>query len=147
MAGELRVDSNELEWEDYVCYREGLPFSGVAFELRPNGALWSEQTYAGGLLDGISRDYHEHGGLDSETVYKLGIANGPSRAFYPSGKPKYERLIELGIVVRAREYDENGAVVKDQTLQPSDSNYRLLEAARAREPQRIRQIQARLGPK
>lgn len=147
MADVPRVDANALDWDDYVCYYEGQPFSGVAFELRPSGSLWSEQTFANGLLEGVSRDYHEHGGLDSETVYKMGIANGPSRAFYATGRPKYERLIELGICVRSREYDESGTLVKDQILRPEDSNYRLLEAARAREPKRVEQIMAKLGPK
>jgi len=147
MADALRVDSNELEWDDYVCYYEGQPFTGVAFELRPSGSVWSEQTFSNGLLDGVSRDYHENGRLDSETVYKLGIANGPSRALYASGSPRHERLIELGICVRSREYDESGNVVKDQMLRPEDSNYRLLEAARTREPRRVEQIMAKLGPK
>jgi antitoxin component YwqK of YwqJK toxin-antitoxin module len=143
----LRVDAGELEWEDYVTYYQGKPFSGVAVELRPNGSVWSEETYLNGLLDGVSRDYHENGSLDSETVYKQGIANGPSRAFYASGQPKYERMIELGICVRSREYDEQGRLIKEEELQPQHPNYRLLQRARESEGKRVEQIQAKLGAK
>ena len=142
-----RIDAEELEWEDYISYFEGDPFTGVAIERRPDGSLWSEQTYAMGVLDGISRDFHENGALDSETMFKLGIANGTSRAFYPSGKPKFEKNIELGYCLSSREYDESGTLVKEQALQQGDENYRLLEAARAREPQRVEQIKTKVRPK
>ena len=56
----LRINVNDLD-EDYteggslLLTWEGKPFTGIAYEMSTQGALWSEQSYEEGILSGQSR--------------------------------------------------------------------------------------------
>ena len=143
--GTLRVNADLLEFDDYVVYYEGKPFSGVAVEKRPNGELWSEVTYRFGVEDGPAKEWFENGKLRSVSNAKLGVTDGLSQEWFDNGVLKCEKQIELGYCTRSREWDESGNLIKEFKLTPGNSNYALLTSARSQEPKRVQKIIERLG--
>ena len=118
----MRVNVNELDDEytpagSLVMLWEGEPFTGVAFELSPQGTLWSEQTYVEGTLDGISRDWYPNGQLRSHTEYKWNRIHGREQGWYENGQLKCNVIYELGTVIRKREWDERGNITKDYQIE------------------------------
>ncbi|HET6251366.1 MAG TPA: hypothetical protein VFE47_27020 [Tepidisphaeraceae bacterium] len=127
-----RVELKELLDEADGTYSfRGRPFSGVAFDLLPSGSLWSEITFVEGHQEGLARTWYENGQLKSEGIFLGATLHGPSKEWFASGRLKNMSLCEFGICVEGREWDEDGKLVKDFHLDPSDYNYAALLEQRA----------------
>lgn len=141
-----RVPVGDLDFgDDYVVYEKGKPFTGVAYDTRPNGSLWSEVTYGCGLRHGVSRSWHDNGQLMSQDHYKLARADGLSEEWHHNGRHKLRRLYELANIVEEQEWDEAGKLIRDYHIDPGSDEYRRLERDRAQEPQRVQHIYETYG--
>ncbi len=127
-----RVDYEELDTRDGVAYYwRGQPFTGVGYEMRPGGQLWSEIEYVGGKQQGTSREWYPSGRLQYETTYYNGVGYGPDREWDEAGRLRREAFIEYGFRVREKKWDEAGRLILDYEVGPDHPNYSLLQNYRA----------------
>lgn len=127
-----RVDMEELDSEDGITYRwRGELFTGVGYELRPNGQLWDEIEYVEGKKQGLSRDWYPSGQLKAETACYNGANFGPHREWDEAGQLRREMMIEYGFRTREKQWDEAGHLTLDYIMPPDHSNYALLQKYRA----------------
>ena len=131
----LRINSDDLE-EEYtdggsrLLVFNGEPFTGIAYEMSPQGSLWSEQSYEEGVLSGPSMDWYPSGQLRAQTDYKWNRVHGRNREWFENGQLKSDAVAELGIVVRKQEWDEQGKLTNDYHIESDTWSSNLLEAER-----------------
>lgn len=140
MHSELRINADALDYEDGVTFHEKRPFTGTAFDLRPNGALWSEEAYELGLKHGPSRDWFESGALKSEDNYKFGLPDGFHREWYENGRMKSESLFSLGIRLEFRSWDETGRLTTEDKIDPTGKEAQEVRRKEENEPNRVEQL-------
>jgi antitoxin component YwqK of YwqJK toxin-antitoxin module len=131
--------------DDYALYDEGKPFTGVSYENRPDGSLWSEMTYVRGLQHGPSRTLYPNGQVQTEMQYKMAYADGWAEEWYPDGALKRRTLYELAVPVREQEFNRKGELIREVAIDPSSEAYRRLEVARRNEDARLDRIYATFG--
>jgi antitoxin component YwqK of YwqJK toxin-antitoxin module len=131
--------------DDYAFYHEGEPFTGISYDTRPDGSLWSEITYVRGLKHGPSRTLYPNGQVKTQTHYKLAYAHGWKEEWYPDGRIKRRTLYELAVPVATQEYDEKGNLIRETRIDPESDEYRRLEQARKDEDKRLERIYAKYG--
>lgn len=127
-----RVEGDDLEWEGQLQTWNGKPFTGVELWRFPNGALESETTYKDGLVDGLSRTWDEHGQLRSQFTCRLGAMHGNCKKWHANGQLAEDGNYEWGVRLDEKEYNEQGGLVSEFTIDPSDpdSQYPILEKFR-----------------
>lgn len=124
----MRININELE-EGYtdagslILMCEGVPFSGIAYEISPQGTLWCEQIYNDGTLNGLSQDWHLNGQLKSQTEYKWNRVHGRDQGWYENGRPEYDSYYELGIMLREHRWNEAGVLQKSYRVEDNPKRY------------------------
>jgi antitoxin component YwqK of YwqJK toxin-antitoxin module len=128
----LRVDYDELEGnEDHtLTMYDGKFFTGIAYELWPNGQLRDEVSFVDGAKDGISRSWSESGNLVSENSFFMNRVHGFLREWYESGQLKSEQKAELGIFLSHREWLEDGELVREEVLKEGAPDMNHLRALR-----------------
>lgn len=121
---DLSSDSNLLTYK-------GEPFTGIAYELGPNGELVSEVSYVEGQKSGLSKDWSSRGHLLREQSYIFDSLHGLSREWHDDESPKRESHYELGICTREREWRQNGELVRDFVLGEENPQFVTLQKLRA----------------
>jgi antitoxin component YwqK of YwqJK toxin-antitoxin module len=109
----------------------GQPFTGVAVEVHPNGAVLSETEFADGFPFGMERSWYPTGVLSEELRTERGAYEGPLRRWSEDGVLVEEREYERGIVVRSRRYRSDGTLEVETELGPDESDYAILLQRRA----------------
>lgn len=140
-----RIDIEDIDFDDYVYYYEGKPYTGVAYELDGDGELRSELTFFCGLPEGRWCDYYENGNLCGEDFYKLGLSHGQNREWHPDGTLKKEKWFEYGICTSAKEWDADGNLITDFKIDPGCDEYKQLEKRRLTVEEDTKSILAKLG--
>lgn len=140
-----RIDIEDIDFDDYVYYYEGKPYTGVAYELDDEGRLRSELTFFCGLPDGRWCDYYENGNLSGEDFYKLGQSHGQTREWYPDGTIKKEKVFEFGICTIKKKWNPDGTLIESFKIDPSCDDYIQLEKRRLTVEEDINSILKRLG--
>jgi antitoxin component YwqK of YwqJK toxin-antitoxin module len=140
-----RIDIEDIDFDDYIYYYEGKPYTGHAFELDDDGKLRSELTFFCGLPDGRWCDYYQNGNLSGEDYYKLGQSHGQNREWFPDGALKSEKVFEYGICTIEKQWDADGNLIEDFKIDPSCDDYVQLEKRRLTEKEDTNSILNRLG--
>lgn len=122
-----RVSYNEQEGLD--CHA-GVPFTGVAYSLHPDGGLASEEEFRDGLPWGTAREWSRSGGLLSESEWLRGVIHGAEREWDEAGRLRAEIVCEYGVVLRQRAWDEQGALTEDYEIEETSSDFELLQRFR-----------------
>ncbi len=128
-----RVEYGELDTSDGDTYywREQL-FTGIAYELRRDGQLWTETGFLNGQYHGPSRTWYPSGQLQEETTSYNGLVYGPKREWDEAGQLRREALMEYGVRVREKKWDEAGRLMEEYEIAPDDPHYSWLQEAHAR---------------
>lgn len=130
----LRVNSDDLEI-DYgdgdVYLWQGKPFTGLAYEMHPDGSLWSEVEYVAGREHGLARDWFPSGQLQGETSYYRGKYFGPDREWDAQGQLRSEIVYEYSYPLRERTWDAAGRLMSNKHLEQDPVKYCRLEENRA----------------
>ena len=124
-----RVDWNDLDFDEHHrAFLDGVPFTGVAVEMYPSGALWTESPMVDGLIEGSSREWYEDGQIESDEVHHRGALRYV-RTWHRNGQLKEEATVEDTIALTRKVWDEHGRLLLDYTLpdDPEDANRRVLE--------------------
>lgn len=87
-------------------------------------------TFVDGHVEGISRSWYQSGQLENELNYLGEGLHGICRWWYPTGRLKAEGLYEYAIRLHERRYDENGVLMEEKLLDPTDSSHGFLELKR-----------------
>lgn len=132
-----RVELDELEYEGYYTY-EGIPFTGVAYELYDDGQIMSETAMTGGVEDGLQVEYYENGQIKSKLTKHNDWIHGYVTEWYEDGKIKMKSLIEYGIVVWQQQFDEGGQMDYVFEMDTSSEQYEKLKAFREKKNWKIR---------
>ena len=139
------TDDDLVLGDDYALYHDGQPFTGISYDTRPDGSLWSETAYTRGWRNGPSRTLYPDGRVKSQSHYKMALAHGWKEEFYPDGRPRSRTLNELGVRVQEQEFDRDGNLIREWTIAPDSKEYRRLEANRRNEEQRLERIYRQYG--
>jgi antitoxin component YwqK of YwqJK toxin-antitoxin module len=130
---EVRLFDLEPDSFERFTYR-GTLFTGKAYEYGSHGNVVAEIMIRDGMQNGVSREYYDSGVTKCQEVFRNGVLHGEAREWYESGRTKTVGSYEYGICTALREYDEEGALVRDYKLTEGDAQYDLLELYRRSEP-------------
>ncbi len=137
----LRVDFDDLDvaWGGSQYLYDGKPFTGVTYEMHPDGDLVGEHEYRDGFSYGPSREWYGPGELRYEKFFGEQGLDGMAREWHPDGRPKSEALYESGIRLWEKQWDEQGNLTRDWRLTEDDPRWadlmRWREAVRAAKEQ------------
>jgi len=128
-----RVNDNELEidynYGDLYLW-QGQPFTGIAYDLHPDGSLWGEVEYVDGREHGKAREWYPSGQLKAETTYLKGAYFGPDREWDENEQLRSETIYEYSYPIRERKWNEAGQLVLETRLGPESPKYSRLQALR-----------------
>ena len=139
-----RLKDDELIYgDDDAMYYQGKPFTGICYDTRKSGELWSEVTYVRGLRHGVSRTLYPNGQLQSQAHYKMALAHGQKEEWYSDGRLKRRKVYELGSLLQEQEFDREGRLIRETTI--DSKSLRRLEEKRRNEERRLEGIYAKFG--
>lgn len=127
-----RIPESELEYDSDIRCFNGIPFTGIGFELFDNGELRAESEYKDGLEHNICKEWYSNGQLKQKTECKRGMKHGSSFAFFEDGEKKVESHYEWGIELDYIEWSHDGKLLVERKLDPEspESNYKILQKFR-----------------
>ncbi|MFO0804907.1 MAG: hypothetical protein U0791_17505 [Gemmataceae bacterium] len=123
-----RVPYDDLafpDWDHGYTYNED-SFTGIAYELYPNGQLRCEVEFRGGIQEGLSREWHPNGVLARESHLARGVWHGQCREWHPNGQLALDGDYEYRICVRRRRWDESGHIIEEFAIGPEHVDWELL---------------------
>lgn len=136
-----RADYDELDSPDGVTYywldSPRQLFTGIAYQMRPEGQLWNETEFLDGREHGASHSWFPSGQIEKETAYCNGMIYGPDREWDETGRLRREAFIEYGFLVREKKWDEAGRLVEEYEMPPNHPNRSLLEKFHATYDKRL----------
>ncbi len=106
-----------------ISFWKGQPFTGIAVEFFPDGALQCEVHHVNGLRHGLSREWYPSGQLMLEKNLWCGGLHGYERVWDEQGRLRSERIGEFGIEIAEKRWDEQLRLVRDWHISPTDSLY------------------------
>jgi antitoxin component YwqK of YwqJK toxin-antitoxin module len=124
----IRIPFDKLDITDdhFTLLWKDKPFSGIGYDLTPDGKLWSEQAYVNGMRDGIERAWSLSGVLILEDYSSHGNLHRSKYEWFEDGKLKREAVFEFGIRIYGKEWDSDGKLTRVFQLKETDIEYNLL---------------------
>lgn len=131
----MRINFDELDVTDGLLYTwNGHPFTGVACEYDNEGKLISETPFVDGIQHGIEREWYPSGQLKTEKHLIAGGLHGVSKEWFETGRLKIEAYYEYAILVKKKEWNENGTLILEKHIGEKDTLYEILKKQRMRKP-------------
>jgi len=130
---DLRVREDDLGADGDIVLYNGVPFTGIGYDLHPDGKLAHEVAYKDGFPDGVWREWYVSGQTKLESECRKGLKHGRTTYWFPNGAVKSVANFELGIKLNGKEWNEAGNLVKEYEILPGSPNYKLLESFRTNE--------------
>lgn len=110
---------------------EGTPIAGLVYDLdEDDGTLLYYGEYEEGLPHGISVDFHRNGRLKRSCLIFHGAINGKDQRWDPEGQLVFQGEYVYGVLVRYKEWDASGNLIREQTG-PDPDMLGLIESQRA----------------
>ena len=129
-----RVEYDDLDFDGMdFCTWNGMPFTGVAYELWPDGSPRAEQHYQEGREHGPGMEWYADGKRAESGEYRFGSGHGIQRKWWPNGMLKSQVTARFGQEVARKEWDERGTLTHESTLDPDSAAYKRLLEIEARE--------------
>lgn len=129
---EIRVEDNELEWDDDVTVHEGSPFTGIAFRNYPNGSCEYEFRYVNGFREGIQREFFDNADMKEEWVAERGAAVGEVRKWHKNRQLKSVGNFEYGAELQYDEWDATGTLIESRRIDRDSQLMKYVETMRER---------------
>lgn len=122
-------DDDDILEQEYLSDRildnseegQGKPFTGLTYELYPNGNLIYYCYYKNGFKDGDFIEFYSDGKIKSIQYMKRGTISGVESIWYNNGVLKSETKYEYGVCLTFKEWDEKGNLI-DEKLEPTDED-------------------------
>jgi antitoxin component YwqK of YwqJK toxin-antitoxin module len=125
-----RVRYDDVEFDDQLALVDGRPFTGIIFDLFPDGRTAAEYQYREGLPEGLQREWHRSGGLKKEAVAVRGHGSSEVKEWFESGQLKSVSRAEFGWLTHVTEWREDGALVKDEAIRLDEATLEHIERMR-----------------
>lgn len=129
-----RVEFEELLFDPALLAEthQGALFTGVAYELWPDGRLRSETEYIDGLPCGLDRSWYSNGRIQEEGYLWREALHGESYTYHDSGAMKEWSWSEFGVPLEWKCWDETGREIDHGMLRESDESWSLWCERRSR---------------
>ncbi|MBT2572949.1 toxin-antitoxin system YwqK family antitoxin [Bacillus sp. ISL-51] len=108
----------------------GKPFSGLAYELYPNGNIIYFTEYKDGLAHGLTREFFENGNKKNEKNYRYGQLKGINVTWFEDGSKKSEQHYEHSILISEKQWDKEGNVIQEYKIDKNSPHFEILESRR-----------------
>jgi|SRR5689334_8904002 MORN repeat protein len=131
MATDVRVNEDDLEWDEDMRLLAGTPFSGVGFALYDDGSLRSESPYRDGFEEGTCREWHPNGRLRREWNAVRGCATELTE-WHENGVVKCAGRYEYGAEIEYREWDDAGALLVHRQIDETTELFAYVQSMRQR---------------
>lgn len=95
-------------------YAGGIPVEGILYEKYPGGALNYYAYCKNGIPHGERVRFYESGKIKSYEIMDTGTIDGNHTEWYENGGIKLEKYCKYGLVLRLKEYDRQGNVVREK---------------------------------
>ena len=122
----MRIPFDDLifDMDTHSYFYLGKPYTGMTFDLYPDGVLRCETTWESGLLHGLARRWYSNGQLKHEYELADDVLNGKFTEWYPAGQKRREGIGAHGRVIRESIWDESGLLVKQTGGNPKGKESR-----------------------
>jgi len=140
MNSSHRVPIEALDYrQDGYYYLDGKPFTGIGYSLFEDGRVAAEMEYREGLQDGRTREWYATGQMMVDSTLVEGGVHGHAREWHVNGVMAEDGEYDHGVALWTRKWDEQGKLVKEYVLSPTDPRYeaiqrRLAQASCPRNP-------------
>lgn len=129
----MRIDLEQLEFDEDMCTLDGLPYSGSAYANYPDGTLERELSFEVGLKNGPCKVFFPNGQLGRQWNANRGAAHGEVREWYSSGQLKSVGNYEFGVELSYDEWDANGSQIASRRIDKDSELMKYVETIRERE--------------
>jgi antitoxin component YwqK of YwqJK toxin-antitoxin module len=128
----MRVSLELLEYDDDVRTLDGKPFTGIGFDVYPDGQLRSEVPYIEGFAEGIYREWHPNGVLKEEWQACHGCAEGIVKTWHDNGVIRSEEEVQFGAELAFDEWDREGRHIASRRIDEKSELFKYLLVMRSR---------------
>ena len=92
------INRSKLEWRDGLYYEKSLdtPFTGMTYQVYPDGQKMKEGTIKDDKEDGLWLSWHENGQKSGEKHFENGKLEGKFFNWYESGQKESQGFMENG---------------------------------------------------
>jgi len=101
-------------------------FTGIVYEFYPNGNMAYYMTLKEGAKHGDYAGFYKNGKLRRFSQMSYGTLTGKSFSWHENGILRSEKVGKFGCVISSKEWDENGALIKEKT-ESSESDKKIME--------------------
>jgi len=124
----LRVDWDDLD-ETHVnqVFYKGQYFTGWACTFFEDGGIEDEMEFRDGAQTGLYYQYDRHGRLLREEHYLYGSLHGCARSWHINGQLVSEELYQGSVLMKERQWDMQGTLIRDYHIEPQDSRIEFLK--------------------
>jgi antitoxin component YwqK of YwqJK toxin-antitoxin module len=129
----VNIDDLDMDWDYQQATWQDQPFTGIAYEIHPNGMLVAESDYERGFKR-ASRQWYAPGQLRYERRFGSYGPEGVGREWYPNGQLKSETVSEHGIPLSSKSWDEHGNLTQSYELRESEPAFAELQERRRLHP-------------
>lgn len=130
----MSINYDELVYtNEHLFVLDGIPFTGDAVELFPNGIVRCHFKFLNGSEHGVVEEFFSSGARKSCTPYSHGSVHGRVIEWYSGGAVRVESDVEFGIQIRSREFDESGCLIKEYVRPEDDKIMEVVKRRRANE--------------
>lgn len=128
-----RVRFSELEFrsEADLAYLDGELFSGIAYELAPEGWLDEEVSYRDGMPWGKARVWYGPGTIEAQLELVRGVRHGIRRGWNERGGTIAEEAYAYGLWIWGKYYDDEGRLIAEERLPDTDPGRRRMADERS----------------
>ena len=126
---ELEMDYNDNGTIFYLV--DGQLFSGIAYEIYPNGKLKSESEYQDGLEKPYLKEWYSNGKLKYEQIEEEGVVI-KNKEWFESGTLKKEMVHTLGFCIFLKEWNASGHLIEEFEMTVNHPSFLSLQEAKAK---------------
>ncbi len=125
------VNFDDLDADANQCYLYGnQPFTGVARDRLPSGAVVVETQFVDGAKQGASTEWFPTGQVRQVCNYMLNMPHGKLIEYDSDGNTVLEAEFEYGVCLWRRRYAPGGAMIEEYSIQSSPTALEALAMAR-----------------
>jgi hypothetical protein len=119
----IRVNEEELTFNDDQRLHNGIPFTGIGYEAYSDSRLKREATYYDGFQEGLVQEWFPNGNLKCQWHAEHGRAVGNLLNWHENGVLYSKAEYEFGVKISYREWNNNGTLIIDEQIDPSSKMY------------------------